>query len=47
MFIKNIADSVNVKGFAENHEDGSVKVLSEGEEEGIIGIINSIKQNLK
>ncbi len=34
-FIKNIADSPNVKGFAENLEDGSVKVVCEGEEEGI------------
>jgi acylphosphatase len=44
-FIKNIADSLNVKGFAENLEDGSVKVVCEGEEEGIKELINSIKEN--
>jgi acylphosphatase len=44
-FIKNIADSLNVKGYAGNQEDGSVKVVCEGEEEGIKELINSIKQN--
>jgi acylphosphatase len=44
-FIENTADSLNVKGFAENLEDGSVKVVCEGEEEGIKKLINSIKQN--
>ena len=44
-FIENIADSLNVKGFAENQDDGSVKVVCEGEEEGITRLINSIKQN--
>jgi acylphosphatase len=34
-FIKNAADSLNVKGFADNLEDGSVKVVCEGKEEGI------------
>ena len=43
-FIKNIADSLNVTGFAENVEDGSVKVVCEGEEEGINELINSIKE---
>ena len=43
-FIKNMADSLNVKGFAENLEDGSVKVICEGEEEGINELINSIKE---
>ena len=43
-FIKNIADSLNVTGFAENVEDGSVKVICEGEEEGINKLINSIKE---
>lgn len=42
--IKNTADSLNVKGFAENLEDGSVKVICEGEEEGINELINSIKE---
>ena len=44
-FIKNTADSLNnVKGFAENLENGSVKVICEGEEEGINELINSIKE---
>jgi len=43
-FINNIADSLNVTGFAENVEDGSVKVICEGEEEGIKELINSIKE---
>lgn len=34
-----------MKGFAENLEDGSVKVICEGEEEGIKGLINSIKED--
>ena len=45
-FIKNIADSFNLSGFVENVEDGSVKVVCEGEEEAIEGLINSVKQNL-
>lgn len=44
-FIKNTADSLNVKVFAENLEDGSVKVICEGKEEGINELINSVKQN--
>ncbi|MGB7532708.1 MAG: acylphosphatase [Halobacteriota archaeon] len=44
-FIENIADSLNVTGFAENQEDGSVKVVCEGKEEGINELINSIKEN--
>jgi acylphosphatase len=44
-FIKNIADSFNLKGFAENLEDGSVRVIFEGEEEAIEGLINSVKEN--
>ena len=43
-FIENIADSLNVTGFAENVEDGSVKVVCEGEEGGIKKLINSIKE---
>ncbi|MBA7543281.1 Acylphosphatase [subsurface metagenome] len=44
-FIKNIADSRNLKGFAENVEDGSVRVVCEGEEEGITGLISSVKES--
>ena len=43
-FIKNIADSVNATGFAENLVDGSVKVVCEGEEEELNELINSIKE---
>ncbi len=44
-FIENIADSLNVTGFAENPEDGSVTVVCKGEEEGIKKLINSIKES--
>jgi len=44
-FIKGLADSLNVKGFAENLEDGSVRVVCEGEKDGINELINSIKEN--
>ena len=44
-FIKNVADSLNVTGFAENQGDGSVKVVCEGEEDAIVGLINSVKKN--
>ena len=43
-FIKNIADSLNVKVFAENQEDGSVRLVCEGEEEGITRLITPVKQ---
>ena len=43
-FIENTADSLNVKGFAENLKDGSVRVVCEGEGEAIEGLINSIKE---
>jgi acylphosphatase len=44
-FIKTVADSLNVTGFAENEENGSVKVVCEGEGEAIERLINSVKQN--
>ena len=44
-FIKTVADSLNVTGFAENGEDGNVKVVCEGEGEAIERLINSVKQN--
>ncbi len=43
-FIKNIADSLNVTGFAENLEDGSVKVVCEGKEEKLKELIKAIKE---
>jgi|GEM_PF-1339737 len=44
-FIKNIADSFNIKGIAENLADGSVKVICEGEEKGLNGLVKSLKEN--
>ena len=44
-FIKNVADSLTVKGFAENEKDGSVKVVCEGEGEAIERLVNSVKQD--
>jgi acylphosphatase len=44
-FIKNMADSLNVKGFAENLSNGSVKIVCEGEKEKINALVNSIKEN--
>ena len=44
-YIKTVADSLNVTGFAENDKDGSVKVVCEGEGEAIERLINSVKQN--
>ena len=44
-FIKNVADSLNVTGFAENENDGSVKVVCEGEGEAIEKLVNTVKQN--
>jgi len=45
-FIKNVADSLNVTGFAGNEADGSVNVVCEGDAEAIEGLINALKQNL-
>ena len=44
-FIKTVADSLNVTGFADNDKDGSVKVVCEGEGEAIERLINSVKRN--
>ena len=44
-FIKTVADSLNVTGFADNDKDESVKVVCEGEGEAIERLINSVKQN--
>jgi len=44
-FIKNVADSLNVTGFAVNETDGSVKIVCEGDAEAIEGLINALKQN--
>jgi acylphosphatase len=42
-FVKNIADSLDVKGYAENLSDGRVKIVCEGEEMGIAELANAIK----
>jgi acylphosphatase len=44
-FIKNIADLLNLKGFAENLENGSVKIVCEGERDKIDALVDSIKEN--
>ena len=44
-FIKNSADSLNLKGFAENLPDGNVKIVCEGEKDKITEFIDYIKQN--
>lgn len=43
-FIKNFADSLNLKGFVENLPDGDVKIVCEGEEDKITEFIDYIKQ---
>jgi acylphosphatase len=44
-YIKTVAESLNLNGFAENEEDGNVNVVCEGEGEAIGRLINSVKQN--
>jgi len=43
-FIKNSADSLNIKGFAENLPEGTVKIVCEGENAKITDFISYIKQ---
>ena len=43
-FIKNSADSLDIKGFAENLPDGTVKIVCEGEKDKITDFISYIKQ---
>ncbi|MCX9015098.1 MAG: acylphosphatase, partial [Candidatus Methanoperedens sp.] len=43
-FVKNFADSLDVKGYAENLPDGRVKIVCEGEEENISKLENSLKE---
>ena len=42
-FVKNFADSLDIKGYAENLPDGRVRIVCEGEEKRIAELINSIK----
>ncbi|KAF5434049.1 acylphosphatase [Candidatus Methanophagaceae archaeon] len=44
-FIKNVADSLNVTGFAVNETDGSVKVVCGGDVEALEALIRELKQN--
>ncbi|MEA2074485.1 MAG: acylphosphatase [Euryarchaeota archaeon] len=43
-FIKNIADSLNLKGFAENLPDGDLKIVCEGEKDIITEFIEYTRQ---
>jgi len=43
-FIKNSADSLNIKGFAGNSPDGTVKIVCDGEKAKITDFISYIKQ---
>ncbi len=42
-FVKNLADSLEIKGYADNLPDGRVQIVCEGEEKRIEELINSIK----
>ncbi len=43
-FVKKLADSLGIKGYAENLPDGRVKIVCEGEEENILKLENSLKE---
>lgn len=42
-FVKNLADSLEIKGYADNLPDGRVQIVCEGEEMGIAELANAIK----
>ncbi|MDW7726120.1 MAG: acylphosphatase [Candidatus Methanoperedens sp.] len=42
-FVKNFADSLDIKGYAENLPDGRVQIVCEGDEIGIAELANAIK----
>ncbi len=42
-FIKNLADSLNIKGYAKNLDDGSVSIVCEGEKNNIEELVNEIR----
>ena len=44
-FLKNLADSLHITGYAKNLEDGSVNVVCEGEGENIAEMIGKIREN--
>jgi acylphosphatase len=43
-FIKNLADSLNIKGYAKNLDDGSVNIVCESEKNNIEELINEIRE---
>jgi acylphosphatase len=45
-FLKNLADSLHITGYAKNLEDGSVNVVCEGEKENIEELISKVKEKL-
>jgi len=44
-FIKNLADSLSIKGYAKNSDDGSVSIVCEGEKNNIEELVNEIRGN--
>ena len=45
-FLKNLAESLHITGYAKNLEDGSVNVVCEGEKENIEELISKVKEKL-
>jgi acylphosphatase len=44
-FVKELAESLEIKGYADNLPDGRVKIVCEGEEESILKLKTSLKEN--
>jgi len=45
-FIKNLADSLNIRGYAKNLDDGSVNIVCESEKSDVEELINAIREKL-
>jgi len=43
-FIKNLADSLNIKGYAKNPDDGGVNIVCEGEKHNIEELVNELRE---
>ena len=43
-FIKNLADSLDIKGYAKNLDDGSVNIVCESEKNNIEELINELRE---
>ena len=43
-FIKNLADSLDIKGYAKNPDDGSVNIVCESEKNNIEELINELRE---